>query len=225
MFCCFIFKLLIISDRGILMNKEFRMANNNIIKLVVSSGYCCDTVSIYEGYIVDNMVSKSLELSIWDDMAFNAYTKDNNLNFVEFGVNINHPLYFCVKELLANDEYLVFDDDNTYEHMQKYMIIERDDDNFKFKFVNNINTNINTCEYRKFGVFIKNIGPDSRSKISDFSLKLRLVDFFRNVEKCLREEHHQLTFDECAELDRQKDKVKILRYSVSKVDGKDNKYD
>lgn len=205
------------------MNKEFRLANNNIINFVISPGYCCDTVSIYEGYILDNMVSKSLEFSIWDDMAFNAYTKDDNVNFVEFDVDINHPLYFCVKELLADDEYLIVDDDNTYEHMQKYMIIERDDYSFKFKFVNNINKS--TCSYHKFGVFIKNIGPDARSKMSDFSLKLRLVDFFRNVEKCLREEYHQLTFDECIELDRQKDRVKALMYSSSNFYRKGNKYD
>lgn len=191
------------------MDKRFTLHSGNKLLLNISPGYCCDTVSICEGYIVNKEVSKSLELLIWDDMAFNAYTKDGDAKCVEFGIDINHPLYFCVKRLLADDEQLIIDDDGTYEHMQKYMIIGRDDEAFKLKFVTNIN--VSEVARRKFGVFVKNIGPDARSKITDFSIKLRLVDFFRDVTRVLLEEDYQLNFDECLDIYNQEKKGKKVK--------------
>ena len=60
----------------------------------------------------------------------------------------------------------------------------RGENDFKIRF-----TNQNFCKeeflYNRFNVFIKNIGPDSRSKIRNYSTKLRIVDFLRDIENTL----------------------------------------
>ena len=57
--------------------------------------------------------------------------------------------------------------------------------------------------FERFTIFIKNIGPDSRSKIDDFNIKYRLVKFFREAEEILTNEFHQYSLDECFELLKQ----------------------
>ena len=176
------------------MNKRIILNNGNVILIDIRPDYCYNTVSISESYLCDGVVSKSLELCIWDDMSFNAYVFDDSVTGVEFDFDINHPLYFCVKKLLGDDLELVIDDDATANKLEKYVIIKKENNLFKFIFINNCT--IQTFNSYKFGAFIKNIGPDCRSKITDDSIKGRLVEFFRVVEQTLLEEYHQITFDE-----------------------------
>ena len=177
----------------LVVNKKIKLDNGNIILINVSSGYACNTVTISEGYLKNNDIVKSLDLSIWDDIRFNAYTSDDNVNCISFEIDINHPLYFCVKRLLGEDEELIIDDDDTREELKKYLTIKRENNIFKFIFVNNKE---NEFEIDKFSVFIKNIAFDLRSKITDGYIKMRIVKFFRDAEKILLEDYHQITLEE-----------------------------
>ena len=84
--------------------------------------------------------------------------------------------------------------------------IKKDEDLYKFIFINNLENN--EYQSQKFRVFIKNIGPDCRSKINDVSIKYRIVDFFKEVEEALLEDYHQITFEEYIEFNKVKKRVK-----------------
>lgn len=51
----------------------------------------------------------------------------------------------------------------------------------------------------KFRIFIKNIGPDARSKINNYSDKIRIIELFRNLEETILEKYHQITLEEYLE--------------------------
>ena len=55
------------------------------------------------------------------------------------------------------------------------------DKKIKMIFVNN--TEEKQLHSEMFGAFIKNIGPDPRSKIREWKTKKRIIDFFRDMEK------------------------------------------
>lgn len=188
------------------MEKRIKLDNGNEIILARTPGYCCDTISIYEGYLKEDDLEKQIELHIWDDISFNAYTKDRGIRTIDFDIDINHPLYFCIKHLLNEDNELIIDDDNAYESLKRYLLIRKEEDIYKFIFVNNLEK----IEYRpeSFRVFIKNIGSDCRSKISDVYVKYRIVDFFREVEKTLLEENHQIILEEYLEFNKVKKRMK-----------------
>ena len=188
-----------------------KLDNGNILLLNISPGYCCNTVSISEGYIQNNNLEKEIELSIWDDISFSVYTNDISENQIDFEFDISHPLYFCIKKLLGNNEMLIIDDDNNSKRLERYLVIKREKNVFKFSFINKSSKKV--LNHEKFRVFIKNIGPDSRSKILDFSTKKRIVDFFWESEKILLENIHQISFDEYIEIKKQnkKDDVKIKK--------------
>ena len=179
------------------MEKRIELDDGNIILLNISKGYCCNTVTIFKGYMEENYLEKEITLSIWDDISFRAYTKDTDENFLEFEFDINDPLYFCISRFLGKDKEFIIEDDHASEHLKKYMIIKRDGGIFKIIFINE--SLKKEPENNKFSVFIKNIGPDPRSKIIEFATKIRIVEFFRDMEKTLLEEYHQVTFDEYIE--------------------------
>ena len=108
--------------------------------------------------------------------------------------------------MLGKDNELIIDDDDTYQRLKRYLIIKKVNDIYKIIFINNLEKN--DYESNKFRVFIKNIGPDCRSKIIDFSIKKRIVDFFKEVEETLLEDYHQITFEEYIEFNKVKKRVK-----------------
>ena len=114
------------------------LAKENVIVFTKNPGYCCDTVSIYNGYLKDNQLLKSLELHIWDDISFNAYSKDKNINTIDFDIDVEHPLYFCIKHLLGKDNKLIIDDDDTYQKLKKHLIIKKVNNIYKIIFINDL---------------------------------------------------------------------------------------
>ena len=130
-------------------------------------------------------------------MSFQGYTYNQEEQELEFSFDKNDSIYFCLNRLLTNDKQIIIDDDDTYERMQKYMIIKKEQTAIKIIFVN---TKKDDKNYDKHRVFIKNIAPDSRSKIEDFSIKLRLVNFFKDCKQTLLEKEHQIKFDEYLEM-------------------------
>ena len=188
------------------MEKRIDLSKENVIIFKKYPGYCCDTISIDYGCLKDGELIKCLDLYIWDDICFKVYSKDRNINYIDFVIDINHPLYFCVKHLLGEENEFIIDDDDTYGRINKYLVIKKENDIYKFIFINNLEKN--DYESDKFRVFIKNIGPDCRSKIIDFSIKKRIVYFFRELENILLEEYHQITLEEYLEFNKVKKRIK-----------------
>ena len=192
------------------MYKKNELENGNILSLEISPGYACPVVMIREGYINSGELEKDYTLSIWDDIQLNAYCDDRNSKLIEFEFDINHPLYFCFNRFLDADDEFIIDDDLTYDSMKKYVLFKRVNKKIKMIFINNVKEHELYGE--RFRTFIKNIGPDSRSKIIDFKTKKRIVYFFRDMERVLKEEYHQITFDEFIEiLDQSDDMEPVLR--------------
>lgn len=181
------------------MKKEILLKNGNKIILSIDEGYCTNVVTIVKYYLEETRLVKSINLSIWDDISFSGYTKNLDDNLIEYEFDITDPIYFSLNNLLGKNEKLIIDDDNTGEKSKKYMIILKENHIIKIVFINKVN---NYKMYDKFSVFIKNIGPDARSKINDFNLKLRLIDFFRDCELRLKE--YQLTLGKCVEISEHK---------------------
>lgn len=168
--------------------------------LDIQPGYCTQHINIATGYLEDDKLLKSINMSIWDDIAFHGYSHDvSNLNNLTFEYDVENSIYFCLDRLLGNDNVLVIDDDDTYESMEKFMLIKREEECITISFIN-LNSNANT--HNKFRAFIKNIAPDPRSKICDNTTKPRLISFFKDCANTLSEEYHQITFREYLESER-----------------------
>lgn len=196
------------------MKKELLLDNGNKYILTVDDCFCGEILSINKGYFEKEKLIKTLQLSIWDDMSFKGYLFAHDSNIIEFEFDINDPLYFCLNKLLGIDKELTIDDDDTSEIMKKYMIISKEEKTIKIIFVNSLEKPdiIDT-----FRVFIKNIGPDPRSKIEDYNTKIRLIEFLRDCRKVLTEEYHQVTNDEHIEILRQKELEKEKQLKLKKV--------
>lgn len=188
------------------VRKEIKLNCDKII-ITITPGYCCDTVSITKGYVNKDGL-KTFSMSIWDDMSFSAWSENmGETDKIEFEFDMNDPLFFCLNRLLGSDKSFIIDDDDTREIMKKYMVIKKDNNIIKV-FI--INTKIVGYDIGKFNVFIKNIGPDARSKIENYDTKIRLIKFFRDCENTLLEEYHQITMDEYIETMNQKRYVKKI---------------
>ena len=187
------------------MLKQVGLEDGNRWVISIEPGYCTNTVSFSKGYIENNKLIKSIDFSIWDDMSIHAYLSSHEYpDTLDFSFGITDPIYFCLDALLDGAKEFIIDDDDTCERLKKYMMIIKEDVLIKIIFVNKKNDKIH---HNKYGVFIKNIGPDGRSKIEDIKVKYRIVDFFRACAKCLLEEYHQITFREYVETLRIKEKT------------------
>lgn len=185
------------------IKREFNLDNSKVI-ITKNDSFCGYTVDIAKYYFKDNT---SFTFVIWDDMSFRAFSGAKNINEIEFILDINDPLYFCFKRFLNGDKRFIIDDDETSEIKEKYMVIEEIEDNIKIKFVNNLS---GEYDFHRFYVFIKNIGPDPRSKIDDYKTKIRIIEFLRDCENTLLEEYHQITMDEYIETVKQKRFIKKI---------------
>ena len=70
------------------------------------------------------------------------------------------------------------------------MSIIKKDKSIVITFHVNVNSEFNS---QKYSVFIKNIGPDARSKIQNSDLKIRLIEFFENCKNFLLKEVNQIS--------------------------------
>lgn len=191
------------------MLKQINLGDGNRWLISVEPGYCTNMVSFSKGFIENEEVIKSIDFAIWDDMSIHVYLSSHEYpDYIDFFFDLHDPIYFCLDELLGEANTFVIDDDDSCEILKKYMKIEKVETGIKIIFVNTKNERIH---HNKFGVFIKNIGPDGRSKIEDINIKYRIVDFFRSCAKCLLEEYHQITFREYIETLRVKENEKLIR--------------
>lgn len=184
---------------------EKRINNKgNIVRIVTEEGYCTNNVHITKAFFKDGELDKTVTFSIWDDMSFNTHIHNRELCLditeLSFEIDIEDQIYFALNRMLGRDNSLIIDDDDTREELRNYL---------EFKRINNTivvtfhDEDIEKPLFERFTIFIKNIGPDSRSKIDDFNVKYRLVRFFREAEEILINENHQYSFDEYFEILKQ----------------------
>lgn len=194
------------------MQKKIKIDPDNIFDIIITDAYT-QMVSITKSCRIENVI-KSISFSIWDDISFRGYTSGLETDTLEFLFDIRDPLYFCLNRLLDQDLELLIDDDDTYYDKKRYMLIRKENHYIKIIFKNLLSEDDYEVE-EKFRIFIKNIGPDPRSKIDNYNFKCRIVNFLRDCEKTLLEEYHQITIDEYIEIlnylqDYQKVKQKKL---------------
>lgn len=89
------------------------------------------------------------------------------------------------------------------------MLISKKEDKIYISFINNKDK---SDLIDKYHIFIKNIAPDGRSKIDHNyqDTKIRLNEFFREVEEVIKNEYHQMTVEEY--LIKNNNHVKELKY-------------
>jgi len=178
------------------MEKRIELDNGRVIILSIVPGLACSTITLQEGFLVNDNLEKSYTLSKWDDYGFNAFSYEDK-NELSFDFDINHPLYFPLLHLLNEDELLIIDDDGTAELNKKYLEVKKINDIIQITFVNKLDLE-SDMDFEKYNVFIKNILYDGRSKIDQQykDTKERLIKFFDECINVLTEEYHQVTFEE-----------------------------
>ena len=161
------------------MEKKKILDDGNIIKLNNDGR----KVIIDKGYIQNGEPLKVLTMSMTDDFGFEAFTfSDEKTDGVNFSIPQYDPLYKHLNVLLGTHSDLIIDDDMTAEEKQKYMKIQKHEQDISVDFYNGSKDASITD---KFIITIINIMRDGRSKIDRDGLdtKERLVKFFRGVEK------------------------------------------
>ncbi len=170
------------------MEKEIKTRDGKLLIEMDNSGYV-PFISIKKVYINDTVLQKIVTFSMWDDFQFDAYSKDSDSELL-FEFKNDDYLYPNLSILLGEDREITIDDDNTLNKLKKFMSITRKDESIVIIFHGNVDSEL---AHQKYGVFIKNIGPDARSKIQNSDLKIRLIDFFENCKNSLLQEENQVS--------------------------------
>lgn len=170
------------------MEKEIKSKDGKILIKIDDSGYV-PFISIKKAYINDKGLKKIVAFSMWDDFQFDAYSKDND-NELSFEFKNDDYLYSSLNILLGEDREIIIDDDNTLAKLKNFMSITRKDGSIVVVFHGNVDSEL---VHEKYSVFIKNTGPDARSKIQDLNFKKRLIYFFENCKKFLLQEKSQVS--------------------------------
>lgn len=183
----------------------YKLLEINEEEKIIINSEISGSVQIKKIYTKDGNIRKTINFSISEDILFKASQIGNtNKEYLEFEFTIEDPLYFILNRLLANENFITIDDDDTKETKRRYLEIKKQDDKIKIIF-HNKKENKN---YDDFRVCIKNVVLDCRSKIKNFNIKLRIEKFFTEAEELLYEESHQITLDEYFEILRLKKLVK-----------------
>lgn len=177
--------------------KELNLSDGNEMRLLISEAYCGYSIRVEKDYILNNNIVNGYTLCMWDDYAFDVFVwnkEDMLKDEVILNVDINDPLYFAFHELLMGLDELTIDSDE-YDYGVKTMTIRKNLNNdielvFKTKMAKDASD--------RFSVFVKNVGFDLRSKIDceGSDTKKRLSKFFKNIERILTEDFHQITIQE-----------------------------
>ncbi len=179
--------------------RRIQINDNRLLIYNISEGHIKPTYTIMEGFLENGDVIKTYNLSQWDDYGLNGWiNNDKCVKKISFEFDMNHPLYFPLFHLLNYDDELLIDDDDTIENNKKYVLIRREEDKIFMKFIDELENNIYMSE--RFHVFIKNIVFDGRSKIdqNQKDTKIRLNNFFNEVNDILTKDYHQISIEEWA---------------------------
>lgn len=168
------------------LKKKFKLLDGNLSIEIDNDSYV-PFISIKKAYINDAGLQKIVTFSMWDDFQFDAYSKNSDIELL-FEFKKDDYLYPNLSILLGEDKQIIIDDDNTLDRLKKFMSITRKGESIIIIFHGNVGSKF---IHQKYSVFIKNIGPDSRSKIQNLDLKTRLIDFFENCKNSLFQKENQ----------------------------------
>ena len=162
------------------MKEKIALNEDHIIELKVADTRDENTISIQETYYNGDDFEKAMYLAIADDFLFLADTDDKETTTIEFEIDRNHPLYESVKTLLEDKKEIVIDDESE-EMLKRYVKIKKEDKIFKFVFVSHAKQ---IADSYRFAVFVNSVAPTIESKMTDYSIKIRLIRFFMEVKDC-----------------------------------------
>ena len=195
--------------------KTIKINDDRILKFYISDGYAQPMYTIMEGFIENDEIKKTYNLSQWDDYGFTAWINniDKDIKTISYEFDINHPLYIPLIHLLNYDEELIIDDDDTNELNKKCMRIYNKKDKILVDFINKLEDNNYYSTSEKFHVFIKNIVTDGRSKIDCQykDTKERLFIFFKEVYDIFTKDHQQISIEEYLLKNNQDEEAKVFK--------------
>ena len=195
--------------------KTIKINDDRILKFYISDGYAQPMYTIMEGFIENDEIKKTYNLSQWDDYGFTAWINniDKDIKTISYEFDINHPLYIPLIHLLNYDEELIIDDDDTNELNKKCMRIYNKKDKILVDFINKLEDNNYYSTSEKFHVFIKNIVTDGRSKIDCQykDTKERLFIFFNEVYDIFTKDHQQISIEEYLLKNNQEEEAKVFK--------------
>lgn len=195
--------------------KTIRINDDRILKYNISDGFAKDEYTIMEGFIKDDEIEKTYNLSQWDDYGFTAWINDmdSNIKHISYEFDDNHPLFMPLIHLLNYDDELTIDDDDTRELNKKYMKIYKKDKKIIMEYTNILESENYYSSSEKFHVFIKNIVTDGRSKIDCQyrDTKMRLSIFFNEVYDVFTNDHQQISIEEYLLKNNLEEEAKVLR--------------
>ena len=176
--------------------KKIKIDENRILQYDTCDGYVM-MHTIREYFLKDGRLDREYNLSRWDDYMFYGRDKETQNSTLTFSFDVDHPLYFPLFHLLKGEDELIIDDDDCWDEKKRYMRIYIKDMMIYLEFHNSI-WNDDESRRDKYRVFIKNIGPDNRSKIDTCysDVKKRLTTFFEEMIEVITEEWHQISIEE-----------------------------
>lgn len=179
-----------VNENRFLVFKREEETLMNVLEPSDQVGLTTSTISEY--FFNNSRIKKYYRLIQWDDYGFESWTNDDVLikqkvdkssntkviNTISFEFDIDHPLYMYLFHLLNYEEELLIDDDRSESTIPEHRInIRRSRNKIIVDFIDNTHYNESTIILRRFFIFVKNVMPDARSRMSD-ETKIRLADFF-----------------------------------------------
>lgn len=179
-----------VNENRVLVFKREEETLMNVLEPSDQVGLTTSTISEY--FFNNSRIKKYYRLIQWDDYGFESWTNDDVLikqkvdkssntkviNTISFEFDIDHPLYMHLFHLLNYEEELLIDDDRSESTIPEHRInIRRSRNKIIVDFIDNTHYNESTIILRRFFIFVKNVMPDARSRMSD-ETKIRLADFF-----------------------------------------------
>ena len=73
---------------------------------------------------------------------------------------------------------------------------------------------MNDYHHERYRAFIKNYGPDVRSKIDCYDAKIRIINLIRSLEALVKDEYYQMTIQEYLERLNYQNDQKIMRLKI-----------
>lgn len=188
--------------------KKIILNDGGIIKYTLTPAYpgCEETISITRSSLKGGIV-KTISLTKGQDISLIGTTTGEETEILEFNFDINDPFYSCFLQFLGSNKEFIIEDDETTGLRNKYLEIKKEDYCIKFFFHNYVYDDMDDAHWERYRTFIKNYGPDSRSKIDNYDDKIRIINLFRNLEALIKDEYYQMTIQEYLErLNFQKNK-------------------
>ena len=192
--------------------KNIQVDDNRTLRIIMDEESIIAKTTIAEGFMENGKLVGGYTLVKSHNYSFTGWDKnDKGKEMISFEFDINHPLYIPLFHLLNYDDELIIDDDNAIEDDKRHILIRREKDKIYLDFVNKYSEKNKGLE--KFYIFIKDILPDGRSRVSQKGkdTKERLPIFFREAFNKLINDYYQIGMEEWILKDKSSDECKELK--------------